>query len=452
MHPLDLLSESPRFFIFKKEANKTNFGGVLFLIYIIIDIIIATYYLINYIKNDKYEIEYSLYVNSSPSNEDNNEIYKELLNPNMNLSFLLFSHGNNKRLKLFDMKKYDFINISDYRRYTRLEKRLNDFFLDVLYECENENCTNESEENIAEQPFEFTLFYEYFSIDFQSNSNIFNKKKSHITNYFFYHNKTNVYNNWHNIIIKEKKGFFQKEDIEGCGYFDSVEKVVSKEDIFQWEVDHKWYKLLMSWQIINTNSKITEYKRRRVSLVTIGANILSYFSNLFFIFKFIFKFYSKHFENYKIIENMYINKNNEILYDNDEQNEESKINKKDKNLNNQFEFSNFELELEKKNINDNNLNDINNKFIDKKENKFLKLNFIHFFLHNIYFKCCNKYNSQEIISISNEILFKYCSVDSILYNQIMLENLFKDYIWNNPSLKNLNNNQLIIKLNNLIKT
>ena len=31
MHPLDLLSESPRFFIFKKEANKTNFGGVLFL-------------------------------------------------------------------------------------------------------------------------------------------------------------------------------------------------------------------------------------------------------------------------------------------------------------------------------------------------------------------------------------------------------------------------------------
>ena len=38
------------------------------------------------------------------------------------------------------------------------------------------------------------------------------------------------------------------------------------------------------------------------------------------------------------------------------------------------------------------------------------------------------------------------SVDYILYNLIKLENLFKDYTWNNPTLNNLENNDLLIKL------
>ena len=33
MHCLDFLSEPPKMFIFQKEVAKTNFGGVLFLIY-----------------------------------------------------------------------------------------------------------------------------------------------------------------------------------------------------------------------------------------------------------------------------------------------------------------------------------------------------------------------------------------------------------------------------------
>ena len=40
----------------------------------------------------------------------------------------------------------------------------------------------------------------------------------------------------------------------------------------------------------------------------------------------------------------------------------------------------------------------------------------------------------------------YLSVESILYNQIMLENLFKDYNWNNQELNNIDNNEFIIKL------
>ena len=48
-------------------------------------------------------------------------------------------------------------------------------------------------------------------------------------------------------------------------------------------------------------------------------------------------------------------------------------------------------------------------------------------------------------------MFQYYSVENILYNQIMLENLFKDYKWNNPELKDIyNNNSLYYIKNNLL--
>ena len=41
---------------------------------------------------------------------------------------------------------------------------------------------------------------------------------------------------------------------------------------------------------------------------------------------------------------------------------------------------------------------------------------------------------EKLISLCNDILYNYMSIDSILYNQIILENLFKDYEWKNPYL------------------
>ena len=47
MHCLDLISGPPKFFIFQKESNKTNLGGVLFFIYSLIVIIITLFYIHN---------------------------------------------------------------------------------------------------------------------------------------------------------------------------------------------------------------------------------------------------------------------------------------------------------------------------------------------------------------------------------------------------------------------
>ena len=52
----------------------------------------------------------------------------------------------------------------------------------------------------------------------------------------------------------------------------------------------------------------------------------------------------------------------------------------------------------------------------------------------------------------NNILAKYFSIENLVYNQFMLENLLKDYKWNNPDLNSINNIELIYKLKQMIKT
>lgn len=59
---------------------------------------------------------------------------------------------------------------------------------------------------------------------------------------------------------------------------------------------------------------------------------------------------------------------------------------------------------------------------------------------------------QEIIDKCNEIILKYYSVENILYNQLMLEILLKDYKWNDPELNKLDNNKLILQLKNQVNS
>ena len=113
-----------------------------------------------------------------------------------------------------------------------------------------------------------------------------------------------------------------------------------------------------------------------------------------------------------------------------------------------------------KNDNEKEDNDENNKMnkeennlegkIEKEESKLPKFRFIDFLFNNIYFNKKCKSNRQEIISKCNELISKYYSIDSILYNQLKLENLLKDYKWNNPELSKLDENKLVIQLKNLI--
>ena len=57
----DLLSNAPKNFIFQHHSNKTNFGGVLTLVLLIISLIIFSYYLISFITEEDYSVQYIKY-------------------------------------------------------------------------------------------------------------------------------------------------------------------------------------------------------------------------------------------------------------------------------------------------------------------------------------------------------------------------------------------------------
>ena len=75
-----------------------------------------------------------------------------------------------------------------------------------------------------------------------------------------------------------------------------------------------------------------------------------------------------------------------------------------------------------------------------------KISFYNYYYNNIYCKFCKKRRNQEILNSINDIIHEYLSIDNLLYNQIKLEHLFKDYNWNNPLLCNILNNEKIDKL------
>ncbi len=73
----DFLSSPPQIYFLGKRTNKTILGGILFLIYIIIMIVILVFYTLDYYINDKYDIRYSIYKNINHKEELNyNFIFK----------------------------------------------------------------------------------------------------------------------------------------------------------------------------------------------------------------------------------------------------------------------------------------------------------------------------------------------------------------------------------------
>ena len=112
MHPLDIISNSPNLYILRKESNKTNFGGFLFLIYLIIIITIFVYYIIDYTKNDKYIIQSFNHFNIKSDKEEEERNKNDFYNPTINftLNTGAFSNGTFCNLHFTNMKTLYFLD------------------------------------------------------------------------------------------------------------------------------------------------------------------------------------------------------------------------------------------------------------------------------------------------------------------------------------------------------
>ena len=459
MNYLDFFSQPPKMYIFQKNSNKTTFGGVLFLIYMIIMIIISLIYILDYFLNDKFIIEYSSYLN--PNKGSSNifsylDIYNSSIseyNPLINVSFNIFKADQSKKINLSErFFIFDPFESKELKRDTFYQKKVSDLCLVIGYKCEDENCTLNQEDY---SPFDYYLEIKYNGfvlnhqgdIPLQNDSNIIFKK---MFAFSFTHIIIKLLS-WDIIKYKEEKGIFRlfdrligKKNEYTSGYISSVESIditnplIGRADIFDTNI-----KLIAEFAMNSENNYI-EYKRRKISLLDAISKIGALFMTLYSSFIFIFKQYSKNFDDYKIVQSLF--------------------NSKLKNIIKEKEFKNIELTKVFDNLNDNLLPNnqkdfsINNKNEDENidniqkgnEQNFKQLTFAQFFLNNIYCKNCTKFKDQEIIRICNEIIENYLSVESVLYNQILIENLLKDYNWNNQQLNNLDNIELIMKLKELL--
>lgn len=433
MKNLDFLSDSPKLFLFQKISNKTFFGGVLFLFYIIFMFILCLVYLLDFLFSDNYEVESSIILN-----EKNIVNITSKENPNVNFQLELNSLNGgpaDKRLKIIDG------NDKFIQRNTEFKKRVSEFDIGIFYECEDnyENCSI-PEDIKNEGGIRFSMKYDSFKLDNQDNTPLKEIKRK--LNFLISLDFTVLAQlNWNVIKYKEQEGMFSrikklfyqlfKKDInneyingfinyEGSAYF----------KLNRYFINNKFYILIGEISIANKyNLEYTEYKRKRInSFWDFLAKIGSLFFTILSLFKFCFKYYSNNFDNYKTIENIYVNKINNI-------DKYKIIKQKSNNVDKTSENNKLcsplidENSKEKKNINEININDIEEIINEKKTSK--KLHFYNYFLNNLYCDCCNKSNKQEIIKICNEIISKYMSIESLLYNQLILDNLLKDYQWNN---------------------
>ena len=423
---------------------------------------ISLIYLIDYFSNDKYIIEYSTYLNAADKSSISPFSYWEMknkevsdINPIVNISFNLFTVNESNHTSLSErFILLDAFTLEKLERNTSYQRKASEIGVIINYLCEDENCTL-NEEDFTTFDYYIEMTYNGFELNHTSKIPLKNNSDIFFKNFFFFSfAQTKIqYLNWEAIKYKEEKGISRifdklmgRKNEYSSGFISPSEfTYIGKPIISQKYITNINTKVLAQYLMMKGLRQYSEYKRIKLSILDVLASIGALYSTLFTCFTFIFKYYSKNFDNYKIIQkivNPKINftkkekklKNIELneIPQNSSDNNISNENKENPLINSQKDFI---------------INDTDFDAIEKEINKdFKKLTFAQFFLNNFYCKNFNKFNEQEIIRICNEILSNYISIESILYNQILLENFFKDYKWNNQELNNIDNNEMLINL------
>ena len=146
----------------------------------------------------------------------------------------------------------------------------------------------------------YYLFFQYdgFTLDHQNENKPIIKTEDNIKMLFRrfellnLNKTTNITYNWKNILYTEKKGYFQKDSNDSCGYIDSYNSYYYDIPlrIRLNETEDKKYLLLSEFTFNNDNTQYIEYFRKRVSELDLLANFLSLMVNIFTGVKFIFMF------------------------------------------------------------------------------------------------------------------------------------------------------------------
>jgi hypothetical protein len=467
MNILDIISDSPRTYIFQKGSNKTNFGGIFTLIYLIAILLITTFYLYDFFTYEKYEYnDYTkVFQDEKQREEKKNDIHynpfigfsfeiQDDIGNNFNDNFtIVIQDKNNKVIQVQKDKKYYY--------------KVGDFQIIILYNCSTNNCTfnyteqngnNKNNINIFQKSLKLLISHDSKNIDFERDEPV----KDDIYKYRidFQVNKLVEYKyEWNTYNFEEQKSIFSRVldsltkkpnnwtfgEIGYSSYFD-----VSDTEYNQPQLDentNKYYKFVLAFYIENTLRKIVCFKRKQSSILDYFANIGSLsITILNIITKIYCCLYSKNFDNYKIIENILNKENKKVenipLVNIKEVNTNLEEDLIIKNTENKYKDNNKATnEQDASNKSDD--DDLCEEERDKLKSKLPKLRFYDFIFNNLYAKCCVYIKKQKLLDSCDDLLYKYYSIENMIYNQILFENLMKDYKWNNPELKSIQINDSI---------
>ena len=465
MHGLDFLSGAPKTLIFEKDSNKTNFGGVLTIIYLLIVLIIIITYMVDYAVNPKYSIVYTYEHQFNSGKEAYNKRYNNKdLNPKIHYNIKMLSELNQSHFIIHseDPHTGESYLVEFGKDYTA---NLYDLNFYVYYVCNQTTLAREGicdlneeekERNSIMNIYGLTFNYTGQKVDHQnSESPLKNEYMQHDFIFSINDQMTATMLRWKTIKYTEERGiagifddwFGISNEFYGGALMDPIMFNMDISEKFK-EIEAQGYKVLgfFSMNKDEDNDYIDLYSRTKKGIFDPISSICSLALTVYNGFIFVFcGYYSNNFDNYKIIErilakNKKTDKKGKINENSDKIESSDDLDKKDALLDsnsNNNEENIIDKEKEENNDNDNDL---------EGENMLPKLHFYDFLFNNFYSKKCCAGSKQELISTCNEIVSKYNSIDYILYNQIKLENLLKDYKWNNPKLNDIQNNKLMTDL------
>ena len=467
---MDFLTTSPNAFIFQKKIDKTSFGGALFSFYILIMAFISLTYIYDYAVNDKYIIDAMTNINTTYVEKDPSLNTDDNLNPyadfNVTISGDAIIDGQFvlKTDMFGDVITADY-NIDDAPIFNLHRMRVDHLYFMVALDCGiDEECSSYFEDIDPSTFFVVSINYTGYKFHHFEDIPLEITEDAPKTLSFEIGFLDTIYEYlylyWNAIIYKDQKSLFdsftkrKREYI--YGEIKNTKRVSdaagSKKDfIFYDEETEKFYMPLVTVYLLNEHKEYIEYKRIKIKFLDVIANIGALSSLLKFVFQSILSFYSENFSNYQMVGTI-LKYPDKIIEPNDQSNKDSTSNQEEKISNvDDYPLLNDSSDENKLSLNESYDNKANNENKTNESSSFSlkKLSIFDFYFNYIYSKCCKKIKNQEILDLTNEIVLQYLSLDYVLYNQIKLENLFRDYKWNDPQLNNIQNNNLIMKLKNI---
>ena len=433
---LDFLSSSPNNFIFKETANKTTCGVICSLLYIIGLIAFSVYCFVKYYKQDRYLVEYSHYLH-----DFNHQISD--LNKSISFIYEIKYLDNNDKWLLAPNNFFllDDFTLKEIPRNVSLSKNISYFKFLVVYNCSDGKC--EIEEYFKNRTIAVELIFQTEVLSFQKEDPIVPVQFYDKLKMTTYDSREFIYNLEE--IICTDKGFFgdKNKSIINIKNREKNLNPINKADPNKENGDYIIFgDIFFAIHLYNWS----HYKRTEKSILETFSYICSIgLVGLNIVTKMIFLFYSRFFDNYKIVQHLLFG--NDTLIRRNIEISKKLTNKKQEPLN--INLSNSE------NVDENGI-DYENKSQPEENVGQTDINFPEklsccSFVFNCFFcGCCNKKN-QILISKCGDIISEYYSVEKIIYNQLLMENLIEDYKWNNIKLKNIRENKSIISLINSIK-